>query len=470
MAIIGRAEEKQRLEYYYYSGRPELIIVYGRRRVGKTYLVKEHFGGKFAFSFTGSVGASKKVNLANFDKAIVEYGGETKTASKDWSDAFDKLRSLLKLTQGERKVVFIDEMPWLDSRKSDFLMAFDYFWNSWASANPDILFIGCGSATSWITKKIFKNRGGLHNRVTGRIYLSPFTIGECEAFFQVRGVEIDRYQLAECYMIFGGIPYYLNLIERGLSFPQNVDKLCFAKNAELRNEFNELYMSLFSNPERHISVVEALAASNSGSSRNDILKNSGLQSNGHLTTALDELEQSGFIEKYRDTSKRKNGAYYFLKDPFTLFYIRYMKDNVDKDENYWMSNLDEGARNAWRGYAFEQLCRMHLGHIKKALGISGVSTATSSWRSKTSVPGAQIDLVIRRKDGITNLCEIKYTRYPFEISKSYADVLEKKRMAFFMETGINNGVHLTMITTYGLAKKGYFSTVHSEVTLDDLFV
>ena len=469
MALTGRKEERRQLSDYYYSGRPELIIVYGRRRVGKTFLIKEHFEGKFAFYFTGKVGSSRSRNLYDFDNTIMEYGGDRSSKSKNWSEAFSKLERLLRKSPGERKIVFIDEMPWLDTGKSGFLLAFDYFWNSFASANNDILFIGCGSATSWITKRIFKNRGGLHNRITGRIHLAPFTIGECEDFLESRGIEMDRYQLAECYMIFGGIPYYLNLFQRGLSLSQNVDRLCFAKNAPLQNEYEELYMSLFSNPDCYIAVVEALVAKNSGLCRNDIIESAGLQSNGHLTTVLDELKQCDFIDTFSDVSKGKNGKYYFLIDPFTLFFLRYMKDNDSKDEHFWTGNLSDGMRNAWRGYAFEQLCRMHLKQIKRALGISGVSTETSSWRSKTAKPGAEIDLVIRRKDRITNLCEIKYTNQPFVITRSYSEVLNNKRVAFQMETGIQHGVHLTMITTYGVAKSGYFSIVNSEVTLDDLF-
>ena len=469
MTIIGRKAEMRELERYYDSGQPELVIIYGRRRVGKTYLIREYFKNDFAFYYTGGVGVPNTINLTNFDKAIREYGGEVKAASKNWSDAFGKLRTLLQKTAGARKVVFIDEMPWLDARKSDFLSAFDYFWNSWASANPEILFIGCGSATSWITKKLFQNRGGLHNRVTGRIYLAPFSIGECGEFFRSRNVEITRYQLAECYMVFGGIPYYLNLFDRGLSFSQNVDKLCFASTAPLRNEFEELYLSLFNNPRHHITIVEALSKKNSGLSRNEICEAGNLQPNGHLTKALEELEQCDFIEKYIDFTRKTNGAYYCLKDPFTLFFLRYMKDNHTKDEYFWTNYSEDGGHRAWSGYAFEQLCRMHIKQIKAKLGILGVSTSTALWRSKDSNPGVQIDLLIRRKDGVINLCEMKYSKHPFEIKKNDAALLERKKTVFIMETGTKYAIHITMITTYGLAKKGYYGMAQSEITMDDLF-
>ena len=468
-AIVGRKTAMQELERYYDSGRPELVIVYGRRRVGKTYLIKEYFDNSFAFYYTGVVDAPNAANLAGFDNAILEYGGEVKAASKNWSDAFGKLKALLQKTTGTRKVVFIDEMPWLDTRKSDFLFAFDYFWNSWASAAPEIMLIGCGSATSWISKNLFRNRGGLHNRVTGRIYLAPFSIGECEEFFRSRGVEITRYQLAECYMIFGGIPYYLNLFDKSLSFSQNVDKLCFAQTAPLRDEFEELYKSLFNNPSRHIAIVETLAKKKNGMSRNELCAAVNLQPNGHLTSALNDLEQCNFIEKVTDFTKKKNGFYFYLTDPFTLFYLRFMKDNNTKDEYFWTNYADDGGHRAWSGYAFELLCRIHIRQIKVKLGILGVSTSIASWRSKGSTPGAQVDLLICRKDGVINLCEMKNAKHPYEITKAEAARLEQRKAVFVMETGAKHAIHITMVTTFGLANKGYRGIAQSEITMDDLF-
>jgi AAA+ ATPase superfamily predicted ATPase len=469
MDIIGRIKEKQELQRYYDSDRPELIIVYGRRRVGKTYLIKEFFENSFAFYFTGTLNSPNVKNLANFDKAIIDFGGTVSRASKNWGDAFEKLKALLTVNPGSRKVVFFDEMPWLDSRESDFLSAFDYFWNSWASAVPEILFIGCGSATSWITKKLFQNRGGLHNRITGRIYLAPFSLGECEEFFKHRRIEMTRYQIAECYMIFGGIPYYLNLFHSGISFSQNVDRLCFTEKAPLRYEFEELYRSLFKTPRRHIAIVEALAKKRTGMSRTELSKASMLQPNGHFTEVLSELEQCDFIEKYTDFTRPKNGSYYYLKDPFSLFYLRYIKNNDTKDEYFWTNYAEDGGHRAWCGYAFEQLCRIHIKQIKEKLGILGVSTETTSWRSKDTTPGVQIDLLISRRDGVINLCEMKYSKHPYVITKAEASELERKKSAFLLETGAKSAVHITMVTTWGLEKKGHCSIAQSEIILDDLF-
>jgi AAA+ ATPase superfamily predicted ATPase len=475
MELTGRKEERAELKRYYDSGRPELLVVYGRRRVGKTYLIKEYFG-KFAFYFTGTVGATNEAHLNYFDEALAEYGGDKAgkvgkagKRSSNWREAFEKLRRLLTTRKKVRQVVFFDETPWLDTPGSDFLTAFDYFWNSWASAQPSILFIVCGSSTSWITKKLLLNRGGLHNRVTGRLHLAPFTLGECEEFFKSRGITVTRYQIIECYMIFGGIPYYLNLFARRASLSQNVDRLCFAENAMLKDEYRELYYSLFNRPERHLNVIETLATRQSGMTRNEISQKCGVMANGHLTNTLTELELCDFIETYTDFTRPKNGRYYYLKDAFSLFYLRYMQDNNTKDEYFWTNHIDEGGRRAWSGYAFEMVCRSHLRQMKVKLGIAGVSTSVTAWRSRQPDSAAQIDLLINRRDGVINLCEMKYAAHPYTVDKAEAEMLQRKREQFRAETKVRSALHITFVTSYGLSEKGYCSVAEAEITMDDLF-
>ncbi|MDR0848873.1 MAG: AAA family ATPase [Propionibacteriaceae bacterium] len=470
MQIIGRQREKRELQRYFESGRPELLVVYGRRRVGKTYLVKEYFDNNFDFYFTGLVGETKKGQLRNFDQALREYGHRDTGPSKDWSSAFARLRELLQGKMGNgRCIVFIDELPWLGTPRSGFVEAFDYFWNSWASAQPAMMLIVCGSAASWIAKKIFSNRGGLHNRVTGKILLEPFSLHDCEEFFASRGVVMNRYQQLESYMVFGGIPYYLDLFDKSFGLSQNIDRLCFANEAMLKDEFMELYRSLFTNFERHIKIVETLARKPSGMTRDEIIASSKIPAGGHLSAALTELEQCGLIERYSDFQLPRNGGYYRLIDQFTLFYLRFMRHNNDKDENFWTNYLEDGGHRAWSGLAFEQVCMRHIPQIKAKLGIQGVSTLTRAWRSRNSTPGAQIDLLLDRRDSVINLCEMKYTKHPFTIDSAYDKDLQRKRSAFQEETGTVKALHLTMVTTYGLARKGYFASIQSEVIMDDLF-
>jgi len=471
MKLIGRKQEQAELLRYYHSGRPELIAVTGRRRVGKTYLIKQMFRQDIAFYFTGLIGEgiTMEYQLRRFDDAIIEAGGATEKTSRDWADAFNKLKALIKSRNTDRQVIFLDELPWLDTPKSDFLPALDYFWNSFASSRPDIMLILCGSAASWVVRKIFENKGGLHNRVTGRIHLAPLSLRECEELFNELGVVMNRYQIAESYMVFGGIPYYLGMFAKGLGPTQNVDRLLFASNAPLKNEFFEVYRSLFRSPDQHMSIVSELSKTKAGLTREELIKATGIPGGGNLSRSLAELEQCSFIEKYSDFTKPKNSAVYRLTDPFTLFWMRYVRDNTTKDEYYWTNLLDDGSRRAWSGHAFEQLCLHHVKQIKNKLGISGVSTSVFTWRSKESRPGAQIDLLIDRRDGVINICEMKFSLHPVTVTKEDDQNLERKRAAFLAETGSRKAIHTTMVTTYGLTDKGYRASIQSEVTLDDLF-
>ncbi|MDR0782732.1 MAG: ATP-binding protein [Propionibacteriaceae bacterium] len=471
MKIVGRKSEQEELRRHFDSGRPEFLAVTGRRRVGKTFLVKEMFKDDLTFYFSGAIGkgVTNAYQLRQFDKAIESCGGVPGLPSKDWADAFRKLKELLKKPKGQRQVLFIDELPWLDLPKSDFLSAVDNFWNTFASSRPDLMLVVCGSAASWIAKNIFHSKGGLHNRITGRVFLAPFSLGECEALFEEHGVVMNRYQIAESYMVFGGIPYYLGMFDKKFGPTQNVDRLLFAAHAPLKDEFYEVFRSLFATPDRHIRIVEALAKNQKGLTREEIIETTGIPGGGNLTTSLDELVQCDFIEKFSDFTKPKNDAQYRLVDPFILFWLRYVRNNETKDDYYWTNLIDDGRRRAWSGHAFELLCLRHVAQIKQTLGIWGVSTQVYAWRSRQSHPAAQIDLLINRKDGVTNLCEMKFSLHPYEISKTEAQKLEQRKMAFIVESKTTNAVHITMVTTYGLAEKGYRSLAQSEVTLDDLF-
>ena len=474
MEIIGRIEEQRVLQDCLKARRPEFLVVYGRRRVGKTFLVREAFKGKFCFSFTGYAGVTTARQLARFHVALREYGADATGVPSNWYEAFDQLRRLIeKNTSGERKLIFLDEMPWMDTKRSEFINALEGFWNGWASGREDTLLVACGSATSWITKKLFRNRGGLHNRVTRRIHLKPFTLGECEEYFKSRSILYERRQILEAYMVFGGIPYYLDQFNGSLSTAQNINELCFSPSASLGDEYNALFASLFERPERYIRVVEELAKKAKGLTRSELLKAADAVEGGTFTKTLDELEQCGFIRRFSEFGKRSKGSVYQLMDPFTLFHLRYLRDRSCETSGKWLNDLQSGQRNAWSGYAFEVVCLWHVPQIKQSLGIAGVSTGVSAWRSAPSVelgsPGAQIDLVIDRADGLINLCEMKYTARPFVINKEYAQLLASRREQFRQETRTDKTLHITIITAAGLAEKGYRHSAQSVVSLDHLF-
>lgn len=471
MEIIGREGERRILARCEQSGKPEFVAVYGRRRVGKTYLITEHFRDKFAFSVTGISGGSMKDQLREFGRSLMKYyQGET-PAPKDWHEAFDLLETRISRdpTLG-KKVLFIDELPWFDTPRSGFLPALEHFWNSFASRRPDILLIVCGSAASWMIRNLIDNYGGLHNRVTEAIVIEPYPLHDCEAFCRHRGIAFSRQQIAEAYMILGGIPYYFDAMDKMFGLNQNVDLLLFEKNAKLGNEFNRLYHSLFRYADNHIRVVEALAKSGSGMTRQELSGASGVSDGGGLSKVLAELESCGLIGRNIDIRKKSNGEYIKLVDFYTLFYFKYLKNRRGADPHYWTNYLADPAHRAWCGYAFERLCMAHIGQIKQKLGIAGVITNIYAFRSTRQKGGAQIDMVIDRRDDTINLCECKYANKAYALTAQDAADLERRKDVFLQETGTKKSIHMTMITANGLAHNAYRNDIQGEITLDDLFL
>ena len=469
--MIGRKEETRILHELALSGESEFVVIYGRRRVGKTFLVRETFQNDFFFCYTGIANRNARQQRTEFAKVLREHGWAPKDGSADvpdnWFDAFDALRALItNENTKDRLLIFIDEMPWMDNKKSDFVPAFENFWNGWASGQKNIMLIVCGSATSWITKKIFRNKGGLYNRTTRQISLKPFTLAECGEYYDSRGVAMNTQDLIESYMIFGGIPYYLHLIEKRYSLALNVDRICFSESAPLRYEFDRLLDTLFANPAKYIEVLEALHTKKQGLTREAIANRIDFGNGGNLTRILLELEECGFIRKYKPFGKGKNGALYHLADPFIAFHLAFIRKT--DSENYWSSYVDNAAHRAWSGYAFEQVCLAHIKQIKEALGISGVHSDVSSWISRGGGKGAQIDLVIDRADRVINLCEIKFSKAPFEIDRAYDLALRGKIEVFRNETKTRKALHFTMITTYGVKQGKYAGIVQSEVSMDEL--
>ncbi|MDY6420241.1 MAG: ATP-binding protein [Succinivibrio dextrinosolvens] len=470
--IIGRKKECDRLDECMNADQAQLVIVYGRRRVGKTYLINEYFENRFAFKITGAYGQPKEVQLKIFDTSLSRQKRNNKLNSKDWFDAFNNLRDYLEtLDTNEKQVIFFDEMPWLDTQKSSFLAAFEWFWNDWASTRRNLVFIVCGSATSWMDEKIANNKGGLFNRQTCKLFLKPFSLNEVEEYLKYKNIEWSRYDIVQCYMIMGGIPYYLSLLNSKLSLSQNIDALFFTDRGELSDEFEHLYRTLFTNSASYIKVVEALSKKKGGLTREELLKATGRQTGGDLSVILKNLELSGFIRISNFFNKKKKNALYQLCDYYTSFYFKFIKENYGKDDHYWSNAVDNPAKRTWEGLVFEQICRDHVSSIKKRLGISGVLSEESSWYVKgdKEIHGAQIDLLISRRDHVTNLCEIKFSTGEYVIDKDYDLKLRNKIEAFRRDTSYKGTIQLVMITTFGLKKNQYSSLIQNQIVLNDLF-
>lgn len=449
--IIGRKGEMETLERLYQSRKSEFAIVYGRRRVGKTFLIHRFFGERFTFRVTALAKGGFQKQINNFYGALYAQGlPTTDTEPSDWFAAFRSLMTLAEADPRPRKVIFLDELPWFDTRGSDFLSALEHFWNSWASYRSDVLLVCCGSAAAWMMNKLINDRGGLHNRVTERILLQPFTLSETEAFLRSKGAVYDRYQLIELYMAMGGIPFYLDNIIVNKSVPQNIDRMFFSPGGLLISEYHNLFRSLFKRYERHVSIVEALAQKSKGMTRSELLEQAGLTGGGSMTNVLDELEHSGFIRKYAPFGKIRRDHLYQLTDPFILFYHAFVKDTKAGGEGAWTSQAESPKWRAWSGYAFESVCMYHINALKKHLGIAGVYTEISGWRSAKSEGGAQIDLLIDRNDRVIHICEIKFSIDKYTLSKSDAESIARKLSVFREETGTTKTLFMTLITTFGL--------------------
>ncbi len=475
--IIGREYEQRVIKSYLDSGKAELVAVYGRRRVGKTFLVKSIFDNRFDFSFTGMYNVTRAVHLVQFQKRLEQYSGQKTKRPKDWFEAFDFLRTYLDTLQKERIVVFLDEIPWMDTPKSNFLAAFGQFWNDWASTKSNFKLFVCGSATTWMLSKFIGDKGGIYGRVCRSIWLVPFSLSETEQFLsEIKGIEMNRHQLVRAYMILGGIPYYLDMLDKGVPLDVCIDNLFFRQGAPLRTEFDFLFRSLFNESRIYRNVVGVLATKLKGLTRQEILDELKLKEGGMLTEVLESLIKCDFVRKYAAIGKAERETLYQLTDLFSLFHIKFVEDHNGQDEHLWSKLSGKGQVTSWSGYAFEQVCLHHLPQIKRALGIGGVISNVYSWscrpftdKNGTAWKGGQIDLLIDRADEVINLCEIKYVADKYEITADYEERLRNRTSLFRYMTKTRKAIYHTFITTYGVVQNRHSGMVQSEVTINDLF-
>lgn len=468
--IIGRIKEQEQLHEAFEAKESLFVVVYGRRRVGKTFLVRETFADHLDFYATGVNQSSKKIQLEYFYHALCKYSDTPLKSPKSWLEAFASLIRILESSQREKKVVFLDELSWMNGGDSSFLTALEWFWNSWASARRDILLICCSSATSWIVNKVFHNHGGLYGRVNRRIHLHPFTLRECEEFYDSKSIHLSRYDQVMCYMALGGVPYYLSMLNPNKSLPQNIDALLFHPDGQLHDEYKNLYQSMFRNAENHLLVVGVLASKKKGMTRNEILEQTGLANAGSTTRILEELEQSDFIRRYVAFGQKKRDELYQLTDAYTLFYYHFLYDDKNVEPEFWEHHLENTKLTTWAGYAFEQVCMQHVEQMKKAMGINGIAVSVSGWMSRSKTNKAQIDLVMDRADNVVSLCEMKFSSRPYTIEKQYAERLQRRQWQFEEETKTRKSCQLVMVTTYGIKKNQYAGLVQKSLSMDDLFV
>lgn len=468
MKIIGREQEIDRLKYIVESKKPEFVCVYGRRRVGKTFLIKQFFNERFSFYATGVPKLNNRRQLSFFKNCLIKYGYQKKGQLNSWLDAFTALIEVLeqpdvyRLYNGKR-IVFIDEAPWMDSPRSDFKAAFDFFWNTWGSTKEDLILIVCGSATSWIINNLLTDTGGFYNRVTKQLLIKPFEVREVQKMLIDKGVHFSIRETIETYMIFGGIPYYIDLFNPLLSLAQNVEWLFFSKNSELKYEKDVLLSSLFGKHNIHGLILDTLYTKKSGLTRQEICEYTKLESSRHVTSALIELEQCGFIRSFIDYKHNKKNAIYQLIDPFILFSFNVLGGNISSWENF----IESAKYHSWSGQSFEIFCLNHIPQIKETLGITGLSTNEYGFKDHRDNKGAQIDLIIDRKDDVINLCEMKYCFGLYTINKDYEENLLKKVEVFKSIVKTRKGIQITFITPFGIENNMHSHIVARSIAIKD---
>lgn len=472
MIVAGREDEIKILQNLLNKKGSEFLAVYGRRRIGKTYLIRQVYEKSIVFEASGLHGKEMAQQLESFWLALLDVNTTEKpTIPKTWLQAFSLLKiHLNNLETKKKKVVFLDEIAWFETPKSGFLAALDNFWNSYCSKRNDIILVICGSAASWIIDKVINNKGGLHNRITAHIQLMPFTLKETKQFLELSNVKLTLKDLATLYMSVGGVPFYLKDIKSGQSVSQILDELFFKPQALLKNEFGNLYASLFKNSDLHISIIKALATKSKGLTRKELLVDTKLTSGGGFSKLLDELVACGFIKIIYPINKTKEDFLYRLVDEYSIFYFKFLQNN--KVNSSWLQISNTQSYKTWCGYAFENLSFKHILNIKKALGINGIISNEYSWIDKGNTPekGAQIDFIIDRNDNCITILELKFYDTVFEITKNYAEELQHKVTLFKKKTKTNKNVFITMLTANGVKNNEYYlSVITNELNLSDLF-
>lgn len=475
--IVGRKKEQKVLDKIWRSNNAELVAIYGRRRVGKTFLVREFFcKQKRYFELTGMKETSVRQQLKNFTDAFSKTFHPI-DRPKNWRDAFSLLNKEFEKKPFQKHLIFFDELPWLAGKKSGFIQALDYFWNAYWSQIPHIKIILCGSAASWMLEHLINAKGGLHNRLTFYIQIEPFNLYETKEYLIAKKVRLSEKHLLDLYMVMGGIPHYLNYIDATKSAEQNIQNICFASSGFLLTEFRRLFASLFDAAEVNLSIIREIAKRREGISREELISKTGMSSGGTFNKRIDELQAAGFIQGYIPYHHKKKEQHFRVIDEYSAFYLTWIDPIIDKgftQHNYWKSCFRKSQWATWAGYAFESLCLKHLPQILKSLDLESTPCVIGSWRftpkKGSKDAGAQIDLLFDRHDNAVTLCEIKYSSTKYAIDKSYAKELIRKMDVFKERTGTNKQLFMAFITTMGV-KKGLWGkeAVSDEVTLRDLF-
>ncbi|MCW5590202.1 MAG: AAA family ATPase [Legionellales bacterium] len=483
MKITGRDREQKKLDEFYHSNRSEFMAVYGRRRVGKTYLIKNYFKTKDCvfFSTTGIDQGSFKTQRTVFCTELSRqlFHNIPIAIPTSWLKIFEILDQAINESK-KKFIIFLDELPWMTTPKSQLLETIEYFWNQHWSHTKKVKLIICGSLSSWIIRHVIENTGGFYHRVTFRLKIEPFNLSQTRSFLEIgSGINLTNAQILKLYSVMGGIPLYLEQIKKGRSADQLIDDICFNKEGLLFDEMEELVKSLFKNSSQYMDIIREIAKHRYGIDKRNLAKKVNIAYGGRLTTRLKELEDAGFIISFLPYQHKEKGIYYRIIDEYTMFYFSWIEPNIrsikrlSSSSGYWLVKSKESSFQAWKGYTFESICYKHISEIVNTLNIPKTSSVYS-WRyapqAKSKEFGAQIDLLFDRNDDAITLCEIKYTDKPYSIDKQYAGLLKNKIKIFQEKTRTTKQLFFIMVSANGIKKNKYSDElIDGLVTLDDLF-
>ena len=491
MEIIARKREKQILESVLRSKSSELVCVYGRRRIGKTYLVRNFFescDNVIYFELTGQKQESGeyaplKYQLANFKYQFERTFDRDIPQPTSWQNAFTVLRKETERFKDStsKLILFFDELPWLCSPRSGFFEALDQAWNTTFERQPNVKVIVCGSAASWMLKKIIHAKAGFSRRITHKIRLTLFSLKETKEYLLFKGFDLSSRSVAEIFMMLGGIPYYLNFMSPHKSIYQNIEDECFDINGRLVDEYAIIFNSLFKNSENHKKVVEYIASKHKGVLLEELTGKFSSLKGGSLSRILDNLVSSSFIKKTPPLYNEAKGTIYRLIDEFVLFHLKWIKPaprSIFESPStlYFQNRAQSNSFKSWRGFAFERLCLKHEYQIRQSLGIHKILSIPSMvyFYDQQGKRSSQIDLLFERADNVISICEIKHSESEYELTKADVNSLMRKkedlRRYLALKKKTQKDIHIVYVTTNGVYLNKYFHQLQpSVVKLDDLF-
>jgi len=491
MEIIARKKEKKVLADILWSKSAELLAIYGRRRVGKTFLVRNFFeslDNVIYFEMAGQKQESGeyaplKYQLGNFKYQFERTFSKEIQVPQSWQEAFNILKKEVDRFDDAnvKLILFFDELPWLCSPKSGFFEALDQAWNTSFERQHNVKVIVCGSAASWMLKKIVHAKAGFSRRITHKIQLPPFSLKETKEYLTFKGFDLSLMSIAEIYMIFGGIPYYLNFMNPHKSIYQNIEDECFDISGRLVDEYHLVFDSLFNHSNNHKKIVEFIASRQKGVLLKELTKQFSSLKGGSLSRIIDNLVGSSFIKKTAPLYNEKKGTTYRIIDEYILFYLKWIKSapqSIIESPNtlYFQSIAQKNAYSSWKGFAFERLCLKHEYQIRKALGIHKILTMPSMvyFYDEQGKRSSQIDLLFERADRVITICEMKYSETEYSLKKSdIKSMMHKKKDLRRYLSAKKKGqkdIHICYITSNGVKhNQNFYELQPSVLHLNDLF-